>query len=739
MRRFHHASLCSAIFTASALLLTACSDQQQPAAEAPQAAAAAPAPNAPYIPAAAQVTQARLDNAASEPQQWMMVGGTYEERHYSPLDEISRDTVGQLGLSWFADYDTNLSQQGTPLYVDGVLYVSTAWSTVYAFDARTGAQLWHYDPKTPKEIAIKVCCGIVNRGIAAFEDKIYVGTLDGYLVALDAKTGAEVWRKLTVNPDEQYTITSAPRVVKGQVLIGNSGSEFGVRGYLGAYDARTGEDRWRVYTVPGNPELGFENAQMEAAAKTWSGEWWKLGGGGTVWDAIVYDQENNLVIFGTGNGTPWDQNARDPNGGDNLFLASILAVDADTGEYAWHYQTTPGDTWDYDAMAPMMLLDLPFNGEQRHVVVQANKNGMFYVLDAATGELLKADAFTAVNWNKGVDMNTGRPIEVPEARYDRDNIFNLAPGVQGGHGWHANAWNPETNLIYIATQRAYFVMRSVEKFTPAAEGTNLAIDMGAGLVYYRDNPDASREFVGYVSAWDPVAGKEVWRSEENNGPTGSVLSTAGGLVFNGGGNNTNEFRAYDTRSGDKLWSFDTQTGMVAAPITYELDGKQYVAASVGINQAGNYYAPNHSRLLVFTLGGDAVLPEPVSFAPPQLNPPAATATPEQVAAGQEVYNNTCSICHGTGGAARGANFPNLMVSPMLHSQEGFDAIVLGGARQERGMVSFASRISSDDSAAVRSYLISRANELLAEQQAAPQVEAAAPAEQVHQETESTGN
>ncbi|MDT8398994.1 MAG: PQQ-binding-like beta-propeller repeat protein, partial [Pseudomonadales bacterium] len=507
--------------------------------------------------------------------------------------------------------------------------------------------------------------------------------------------------------------------IKGQVLIGNSGSEFGVRGYLGAYDADTGEDLWRVYTVPGNPELGFESPQMEMAAKSWSGQWWELGGGGTVWDAIVYDEVNDLVIFGTGNGTPWDQRARDPEGGDNLFVASILAVDADTGGYAWHYQTTPGDTWDYDAMSPMMLLDLVFDGRQRHVLVQPNKNGFMYVLDAATGELLKADPFTAVNWATGVDMLTGRPMEVPEARYDHENIFNLAPGVQGAHGWHANAWNPETGYVYIAAQRAYFAMQSLEGFKPNPQGTNLAIDMSANFTYYRDNPDQPREFVGYVSAWDPIAGKEVWRSEEHDGPTGSLLSTGGGLVFSGGGNNTNEFRAYDVVSGKKLWQFDTQTGMVAAPITYVLDGKQYIAASVGINQAGNYYAPNYSRLLVFTLGGDSVLPEPVSFTAPQLNPPELTASAEEVQAGQERYNQNCSICHGNGGAARGANFPNLLVSPMLHSQEGFDSIVLDGVRQERGMVSFAERLQTEDTAAIRAYLISRAREaLLAQQNAA---------------------
>lgn len=693
--------------------------------------------SAPVTINAARVTDERLRNAASEPSQWLMVGGTYEETHYSTLDEINTGNIDRLGLAWYADYDVNLSQQGTPLYIDGVIYVSTAWSTVYAFDARSGRTLWHYDPQTPREIAQKVCCGIVNRGIAAYEGKIYLGTLDGYLVAINADTGEELWRKLTVDPDEQYTITSAPRVIDGKVMIGNSGSEFGVRGYLGAYDARTGEDVWRFYTVPGNPELGFENPQMAMAAETWGGEWWKLGGGGTVWDAIVYDEVNNQVIFGTGNGTPWDQKARDPSGGDNLFLASILAVDIDTGEYNWHYQTTPGDTWDYDAMSPIMLVNLDLGDGERRVVLQPNKNGMMYVLDAATGELLKADAFTEVNWNTGIDMATGRPIEVPEARYGSDRVFNLAPGVQGGKGWHANAWHPETGLLYISAQRAYYAMQGDPDYVPAPRGLNTGIQFNVGATYYRENPDVPNEFVGYVVAWDPVRGEPVWEGEANEGPTGGLLATAGGLVFSGGGNNTNEFRAYDAVTGEKLWRFDTQTGVVAAPITYELDGKQYVAVSVGINQAGNYYAPNYSRMLVFTLDGSAVLPEPVSFTPPQLNPPPLTASAEEVARGATLYNTNCATCHGNGGAARGANFPNLLVSPMLHSQAGFDQIVLDGVRAQRGMVSFADRLDAQGSSAIRAYLIAQANEQLA---ALPPAEVApARSADVHDDVQAANN
>jgi len=705
--------------TLACALLAACQPAEQQATQVPTQQGAAPAASTAI--AAANVSDARMSNAVNEADQWMMVGGTYEETHYSPLSQINRDNIDRFGLAWYADYDINLSQQGTPLYVDGVIYVSTAWSTVYAFDARTGETKWHYDPMTPREIAQKVCCGIVNRGIAAYEGKIYLGTLDGYVVAINADTGEEMWRKLTVDPEQQYTITSAPRIIKGKVMIGNSGSEFGVRGYLGAIDARTGEDIWRFYTVPGNPELGFENPQMEMAAKTWSGDWWTLGGGGTVWDAVVYDEDTNLVFFGTGNGTPWDQMARDPSGGDNLFIASILAVDADTGEYAWHYQATPGDTWDYDAMSPMMLVNLDMEdglGERR-LLMQPNKNGMFYVWEPATGKLLKADAFTAVNWNTGVDMATGRPIEVPEARYGSDKVFNLTPGVQGGKGWHANAWNPDTGLIYISAQRAWYAMLGDANYQPNPVGLNTGINFGAGFTFYRDNPDEPNEFVGYVIAWDPVKGEAVWYSEENEGPTGGLVATGGGLVFSGGGNNTNEFRAYDAVSGEKVWSFDTQTGVVAAPITYELDGKQYVAVSVGINQAGNYYAPNYSRMLVFALDGNAQLPMPVSFAPPQLNPPPLNATPESVARGETLYNTSCGTCHGAGGQARGANFPNLMVSPMLHSQVGFDQIVLEGVRAQRGMVSFADRLDAQGSADILAYLVSRANQMLAVAPAAP--------------------
>ncbi|MDB6087428.1 MAG: alcohol dehydrogenase [Gammaproteobacteria bacterium] len=659
---------------------------------------------------AANVTAQRLLNAASEPSQWMTYGGNYEEQRYSRLARINRDNVKQLGLAWFADYDTNLTQAGTPLYIDGVIYVSTAWSKVYAFDARSGRQLWQYNPKTPGEWIRNVCCGIVNRGIAAWNGKIYVGTLDGRLVAIDARTGKEAWSTLTIDPGKHYSITSAPRVAKGRVLIGESGGEYGVRGYISAYDAETGKLDWRFYTVPGNPRNGFENEAMRKAAATWGGEWWKLGGGGTVWDAIVYDPVTDLVYFGTGNGSPWNDRYRDPTNADNLYLASVVAVKADTGEYVWHYQSTPADTWDYDAVSPMTIANLTVDGKKRRVILQPCKNGFFYMLDAASGKLLRAVPFTTVNWADGVDMKTGRPRVRPEARFPVGKPFNLAPGVQGAHGWHSNAFNPETGLIYIPTQLAYFPMVADASFTPNPVGYNLGLDFAAPFTYYRDHPELPKDFVGYLQAWDPLTGKQVWKGEKNQGPTGGALATAGGLVFQGGGS-AQEVRAYDARTGEKLWSAKTQTAVLAAPITYELDGQQYIAASVGGNPLGGYYAPNYSRMLVFALNGKVQLPPEKEFTPLPLDPPPATASADVVEAGSQKYSQNCAACHGDRGQTRGANFPDLTRTPLLHTQEGFDQVVLKGVLADRGMASFATVLKPEDTEAIRAFITARANEL----------------------------
>ncbi len=658
----------------------------------------------------ADVNGARLLHAASEPSQWMTYGGTYDEQRYSTLSQINRANVQQLGLAWYADYDTNLQQEGSPLYIDGVIYVSTAWSKVYAFDARTGKTLWEFDPKTPGQWIVNVCCGIVNRGIAAWNGKIYVGTLDGRLVAIDAKTGKEVWSTQTIDKSKHYSITGAPRVANGRVLIGESGGEFGVRGYLSAYDAETGKLDWRFYTVPGNPQDGFENDAMRKAAKTWGGQWWKLGGGGTVWDSIVYDPVTDLVYFGTGNGSPWNDHYRDPTGGDDLYLASIIALKLETGEYVWHYQETPADTWDYDAVSPMVVANVTLDGKERHVVMQPSKNGIFYLLDAATGKLLSAEPFTQVNWTTGIDMETGRPRVIPAARYTKDHPFDGLPGAQGAHGWPPNAYSPQTGLLYVPTQHAYYPWVYDPKYKPAAVGYNLGIDFGAQFTYYRAHPSAPNGFEGYLQAFDPITGKSVWHSATNQGPTGGALATAGGLVFQGAGR-AEEFRAFDAETGKKLWSMDAKTGVLTAPISYELDGKQYIAVSVGGNPQGGFYAPNYSRMLVFTLGGQAKLPPVTPYTPPPFNPPAATAPAKVVAAGRAKYSEFCAACHGENGQTRGAAFPDLTRTPLLVSQDGFDQVVLKGVLAEKGMDSFAAVLKPADTEAIRAFIIARANEL----------------------------
>jgi quinohemoprotein ethanol dehydrogenase len=671
----------------------------------------------------AAITQERLLKGTADGDAWPTYNGSYNEQRFSPLKAVNTENVKDLGLQWFADYGNNLDQHGSPLYIDGVIYVSTAFNQkVFAFDAKTGKQLWEYSAKVDGSWLRNVCCGNINRGIAAYNGKIYVGTLDARLIAIDAKTGETAWSTDVIlgdrnDPLNRLSITMAPRVAKGKVFVGASGGEFGVRGWIAAFDAETGKQVWRFYNVPGDPSQGFENAAMEAAAKTWSGEWWKLGGGGSVWDAAIYDPVTDLLIYGTGNGTPWNANARDPKLGDNLYIASIIALKPDTGEYVWHYQATPGDNWDYDSTSPMMTADLTIDGEQKHVLVQPNKNGFLYVLDVATGKLLSADPFTQVNWATHVDLKTGRPAVVPAARYEK-KPWNLAPGVQGGHSWHPNAYSPDTGLMYIPAWEAYFIMQRDPNYKPSTGGFNLGISFGGiqGISLPDVEPTNKEGIFGRLIAWDPVARKIVWQTDpfDNDRPSGGATATAGGLVFAGNGAG-GELRAYDAKTGAQLWSFPAQTSVFAAPITYELDGEQYVAASVGGSTAGQgYFAPGYSRMLVFKLGGTATLPPKQDYTPPPLNPPASTASAAVIERGRVVYEQYCTVCHGVDGVQPRGLFPNLTTTPMLHSQQGFDAVI-NGARADKGMGDFSKDVSAEDSVALREYLISRANVVKASQ------------------------
>ncbi len=677
------------------LLLSACGKSADKAASAAKAAPAA------------QVNEARL-LAANEPAnvgQWMSHGRDYSEQRFSPLTKVTAANVSQLGLTWFADFDTRRGQESTPVIVDGVLYVTTAWSKLYAYEAKTGKPLWAFDPQVPGEWAVNACCDVVNRGVAAWNGKVYLATIDGRLIAIDAATGKSVWDVSTIEKDKPYAITGAPRIAKGKVLIGQGGSEFEQRGYLSAYDAETGKLDWRWFVVPGNPANGFENKQMEMAAKTWSGEWWKTGGGGAPWDSIVFDPKTNLVYVGTGNGAPWPSEIRAPGGGDHLFLSSIVALKIDTGEYAWHYQTTPNESWDYDNVSQIMTADLPIGGTTRHVLMQAPKNGFFYVLDAASGELLSAEPYVqGINWAKGIDKKTGRPIKNPEANYSKTGkgAF-VSPYYGGAHTWQPISFSPNTGFAYIpTTQSSYAFVAAKQDDNPMGQKLSISFAKSAEM---SQRPDAPKISIGYLQAFDPVTNKEVWRAPVEGGRSGGAMSTAGGLVF--AGNTLNEFAAYKAETGEKLWRTDTQTGALAGPVTYEVDGEQFVAVVGGFRQTGSYWAPNYSRLLVYKLGGTAKLPDVVEFPAQVLNPPAAFGSAEVIKHGEETYGRFCSTCHG--GEGRGSSmFPDLRYAGAINSAEAFKTIVLDGALAKNGMVSFAKAIKPEDAEAIRAYVVSKA-------------------------------
>src|SRR5262249_30262937 len=502
-----------------------------------------------------------LRNADSRTGDWITHGRNYAETRFSPLKGIDASNVKDLRLAWSFDTDTTRGLEATPLIIDGVMYTTGSWSIVYALDARTGKQLWRFDPQVPRQFGQKACCDVVNRGVAGYKGKVYVGTIDGRLIALDAESGKLAWQVVTVDQNRPYTITAAPRVVKGKVLIGNGGAELGVRGYISAYDAESGKMSWRFYTVPGDPSKPFESSAMEKAAKSWKGEWWKIGGGGTVWDSLAYDAELDLLYVGTGNGSPWNQHLRSPGGGDNLYLSSILALRPVTGELVWDYQTTPGEQWDYTATQHMILADLTIEGRRRKVLMQAPKNGFFYVLDRATGELISAEAYVTVTWAKGVDKKTGRPIENPGVRYPAEPA-QIQPGPLGGHNWQPMSFNPQTGLVYIPAQETLFVYMQDRRFTYRPDRWNLGVDFSI----FTDPP--SELPPGHLLAWDPVAQKERWRVQYPVMWNGGTLTTGGNLVFQGTADG--RFVAYSADRGKKLWEEVLHTGVIASPITYEI-------------------------------------------------------------------------------------------------------------------------------------------------------------------------
>ena len=643
-------------------------------------------------------TQAIIDNAART-ENWLNYGLDYAETRHSKLSKITTENVGELGLAWHHGLKSRRGVEATPIVVDGVMYVTASWSIVHALDAVTGEELWVYDPEVPREFAFKGCCDVVNRGVALYEGKVFVGAYDGYLHAIDAATGDRLWKVDTIeNREMSYTITGAPRVINGKVIIGNGGAEFGVRGYVSAYDAETGDQAWRWYVVPGDPSKPFEDASMEAAAKTWdpAGEWWKAGGGGTIWDAMAYDPEPNLLYVGTGNGSPWNRNLRSPAGGDNLYLASIVALDPETGAYQWHYQNTPGDSWDYTSTQHIILADLKIDGEDRKVLMQAPKNGFFYVIDRTDGSFISAEPFVKVTWATGYGED-GRPIEAEGARSITEP-WETIPSAYGAHNWHPMSYNPATGLVYIPAQGVPLVQTQdsaweLNKHKPGSVMSGLGWNLG--YLFNTVAPEATP--FGHLLAWDPVAQKEVWRAEYVSPWNGGTLTTAGNLVFQGTADG--RFIAYNARTGEVLWQTPVGSGVVAAPATWEHEGEQYVTIAVGwggvygmLQRATERTGPG--RVYTFKVGGSATPPAYVEHDPKTLVA-GLPYSPEDVGPGAALYVANCLFCHGVPGVNNGGNVPNLGYS-QARTLEDAGEIVLGGALSGNGMPSFEDKLSEED-------------------------------------------
>jgi len=654
------------------------------------------------------------------PDDWPSYGLDYREQRFSPIKQIDRSNVASLGLAWHFDADYARGIEATPIVVDGIMYVTGSWSVVYALDAKTGQLLWKFDPQVPKSVGASACCDVVNRGVAVYEGRVFFGALDTRLFALDAKTGAKLWEVLTADRNRgDYTVTGAPRVANGRIFIGNGGAEFGVRGYVSAYAVESGELLWRFYTVPGNPADGAADEVAARAAETWSGEWWKTGGGGTVWDSIVYDPELDRLYIGTGNGSPWNRRQRGNGGGDNLFLTSVVALDPATGKYLWHYQEVPGETWDYTATQTIMLAEMPWQGSLRKVLWHAPKSGFFYIIDRNDGKLLSAEPYSRQNWAKGYDLTTGRPIFDPAADWTlTDKAVTVVPGHGGAHNWPPMAYSPLTRLVYIPEQEYPVQYQRRER-----SGTHHNVyDVGTQVTF--PTPDSPlllealthEALKGYLLAWDPFTQKVAFRVPHPSIVNGGLLATAGGLVFqgvDGGAARESALVAYDAKDGKKLWSYNTQEVPVAPPVSYSVNGEQYIAVGVGrggsfgFMQASQDMLPPNGRFMAFKLGATAKLPAPtipVSYG----DPPAPSEAQREVSArGEELFRANCVRCHGLKGASN-RRVPDLRRLPRAY-YDSFESIVLDGAADSAGMPGFRQTLSSQQVADIKAYVLVEAD------------------------------
>jgi quinohemoprotein ethanol dehydrogenase len=664
--------------------------------------------------------------------QWLSYGRDYQEHRFSPLSDINRDTISQLDLAWSFKFSTARGMEATPLVHNGVIYISTGWSHVHALDARTGEQLWHYDAKVAKSHLAKTCCGPVNRGVALWQGEsdaklqVFFGALDGRLIALDAKTGTENWSIQTTPTNGNYSITGAPRVItrveegveKGMVIIGNGGAELGVRGFVSAYDVTTGEQIWRFYTVPGDPKKPQENPALKAALETWSGDYWYQngGGGGTAWDSLVYDPELDLIYIGTGNGSPWNRDLRSPGGGDNLYLSSIVALSAGSGEYVWHYQVTPQDNWDSTATQQLVLAELEIEGTQRSVIMQAPKNGFFYVLDRITGELLSAEPYTHITWASHVDMATGRPVETKYADYQSFGSTYIWPSPYGAHNWQPMSFSNKTGLMYIPVQNIPGYFSAQDSVVYRVDRWNTGVDLNESRdpkswVAAKASMDAL--VYGELVAWDPVKKQRAWQVHHDKPSNGGILSTAGDLVFQGTWDGT--FVAYDAENGTPLWQYQSDSAILAGPISYELDGEQYIAVAQGsggtvmltIGEELMRNRVNQNKLLVFKRSDlekirSQQVAQESNLAPILPLGHKSESDPETIKKGEVLYGQNCASCHGIS-AKSNHIVPDLRyMSKQTHSD--FIGIVLGGAYAHKGMIGFYETFDTGDVEAIHVFL-----------------------------------
>lgn len=660
---------------------------------------------------AGNVNQERALNANGEPGNWLLLGRDFASQHYSPLGQIHDRNIKGLMPAWYADVFSPDGLVATPVVVDGVVYISGSFARVYAYDAGNGEMLWQFDPRVKRDDSLMSSWGVrVNRGVSVWNGKVYIGTGDCRLIAIDAAKGTKVWETPACDPGQNYSITGAPRVANDLVFIGSGGSDYGARGFVAAFDSETGKEVWRFWTVPGDPAKGHENDAMAMAAGTWTGDApWK-NGGGAVWEAMTYDPDFNQLIIGVAGGVPWDPNVRSPDGGDTLFLCSIVALDADTGEYRWHYQTVPRDAWDYDATMHIMLAELDVAGERRKVLMQAPKNGFFYVLERETGKLISANNFVKVTWADNIDMESGRPVQLPGARYyEQESGESLVyPNIYGGHSWQPMSYSPGTGLVYIPALD--FPTRFI--IDPQAMMGGVMID----LYGYDPHDPARPQDIGKLIAWDPVTQTQRWAVDYPYPFNGGVLSTAGGLVFQG--TTTGELRAYDADVGGEKWSVKLGSAIQAAPVTYLYEGEQHVLVAAGWGGAPRTQIPEYaaafdargpSRLFAFKLNGEGqlpllkdtiVLPEP---------PVPATASSEILEKGKRLFEvMSCSLCHGQNAMGnRGGSIPDLRYMNSAAYEKWFDT-VLKGERSMLGMIAFEQYMDEEDAEAIRAYVISQA-------------------------------